>query len=1073
MDALTRAGILRLRSGGLLSGAGRPGPSLAPNELRPAQSKDAYAELHCHSFFSLLAASSSPEELAERSAQLGLAGLALTDTGSLAGAIRFDQACRKHGARGIIGATVSILAEGAGDDGFELVLLAENPTGYANLSRALTLGLGGTAAQIGAQIEAEGEVWLGKRPCRIPLDALAARAEGLIALTAWTRGPVLTALRREQPKLARAWLGDLRDLFGPDRLHAELVNTLERDSLRHMHQVAAMAEALALPLVAAGAARYHHPARSRLLDALIAIDHTMPLSEARRRGLLPTNDALHLFGADEAARRFAEYPQAIRATRDIAARCRVSLDFSVDRVPPRVNAATGDEDGQIARDCEDGLKRLYENGDGRARAQLAHELDVIRRAGLAGYLLIVADIVRFARARGIRCQGRGSAAGSIVAYLLGITAVDPLAQNLLFERFLSNDRFVMPDIDVDFDGSRREEVIQHVYETYGRERCAMVCNYVTFRAKAAVRDLGKALGMPQEAIDAVARDLQSRSAGKSAEILAAEDSEAASQAPNHPHRLLRELMADIDGVPRHLSVHPGGMVLTARPIAEIVPVEPATMAGRTVIQWDKESMEDAGLIKTDLLSLRTLGLISEALELAGLPQNHFDQMPLDDPELYGMMQRGDTIGAFQIESRAQMQMLPRLKPARFEDITIEVAIVRPGPISGGAVHPYLRRRTGEEPVRYLHPCLEPALAETLGVMIFQEQTIRVAVAASDFTPGEADTLRRALSRDQITPALAERFMRGAAKKGIAPEVAAEIFAQLAGFAGFGFNKSHAASFALITYQTMWLKRYHPLAFFCALLNNQPIGFYPAEVIVGEARRQGVVTLPPSVNRSRGRYQLEAGQIRMSLAEVKGLGPEYIARIEAAQPFESLTDLHVRAQIPRPLIADLIRAGACDAFGERRALLWSLGDVRDASAELPLEAPPSAAALPALSPMQSTLWEYELAGLSTGTQLMAHHRADLERQGCVTCARAKTIMAGARVKIGGMVAVRQRPGTAKGVMFLSLEDETGLVDVVLKPETYQRARKLLSTHKLVIVTAVVQRNGDAVSFLATSVVGMPP
>ena len=1027
-----------------------------------------YAELHCHSYFSLLAASSSPEELAERAAQLGLAGLALTDTGSLAGAIRFDQACKKHGARGIIGATVNVLAEGAGDEGFELVLLAENPTGYANLSRALTLGLGGTAAQI----EAEGEVWLGKRPCRIPLDALAARAEGLIALTAWTRGPALMALRREQPRLARAWLGGLRDLFGPDRLHVELVNTLERDSLRHMHQAAALADALSLPLVAAGAARYHDPARSRLLDALIAIDHTVPLSEARRRGLLPTNDALHLFGADEAARRFAEYPAAVRATLGIVARCQVSLDFSADRVPPRVNAATGDEDGQIARDCEDGLKRLYPAGDARARAQLAHELDVIRRAGLAGYLLIVADIVRFARARGIRCQGRGSAAGSIVAYLLGITAVDPLAQNLLFERFLSNDRFVMPDIDVDFDGSRREEVIQHVYETYGRERCAMVCNYVTFRAKAAVRDLGKALGMPLEAIDAVARDLQSRSAGKSAEILAAEDAGFGAYAPNHPHRLLRELMADIDGVPRHLSVHPGGMVLTARPIAEIVPVEPATMEGRTIIQWDKESMEDAGLIKTDLLSLRTLGLISEALELAGLPQSHFDQMPLDDPALYAMMQRGDTIGAFQIESRAQLQMLPRLKPARFEDITIEVAIVRPGPISGGAVHPYLRRRTGEEPVRYLHPCLEPALAETLGVMIFQEQTIRVAVAASDFSPGEADTLRRALSRDQITPALAERFMRGAAKKGIAPDVAAEIFAQLASFAGFGFNKSHAASFALITYQTMWLKRYQPLAFFCALLNNQPIGFYPAEVIVGEARRQGVVTLPPSVNHSRGRYQLEGGQIRMSLAEVKGLGPEYIARIEAAQPFESLTDLHVRAGIPRPLIADLIRAGACDEFGERRALLWSLGDVRDASAELPLEAPPSAAELPALSPMQSTLWEYELAGLSTGTQLMAHHRADLERQGCVTCARAKTIMAGARVKIGGMVAVRQRPGTAKGVMFLSLEDETGLVDVVLKPETYQRARKLLSTHKLVIVTAVVQRNGDAISFLATGVVGIP-
>ncbi|MBX7215188.1 MAG: error-prone DNA polymerase, partial [Thermoflexales bacterium] len=1031
-----------------------------------------YAELRCQSYFSLLAASSSPEALAERAGALGLRGLALTDVGSLAGAVRFSLACRKAGVRAILGATVTV-DEGDGA-GYDLVLLAENQTGYRHLCQTLTLGLGGTPEQL----DAEGDVWLGKRPCRVTLANLAARAEGVIALTAWARGPALSALQAGHPQQALARLRALRECFGPHGLFVELDNPLERESARHMRQVAALAEQAGLACVAAGGARYHDRARARLLDALIAIDAILPLSEARRQGLLPTNDALHLFDAAEAARRFAAFPAAMARSVEIAERCAVSLDFSADRVPPHPDGSSDPEadNARLAAECEQGLITLYGSGEARvrldvARQRLAGERVVIARAGLAGYLLIVADIVRFARGHGIRCQGRGSAAGSIVAYLLGITAVDPIAQNLLFERFLSDDRFIMPDIDVDFDGARREEVIQHVYETYGRERCAMVCNYVTFQARAAARDLGKALGMPQDAIDAVARDLQSRSATRSAELLAADDPDAATQAPNHPHRLLRELMVQIDGVPRHLSVHPGGMTLTARPISDIVPVEPATMEGRTVIQWDKESMEDAGLIKTDLLSLRTLGLVSDALDLAGLPQDHLTRVGLDDPALYEMMQRGDTIGAFQIESRAQMQMLPRLKPRRFEDITIEVAIVRPGPIQGGAVHPYLRRRTGEEPVRYLHPCLEPALAETLGVMIFQEQTIRVAVAASDFTPGEADTLRRALSRGEVDEALRERFLRGALRKGIAPEVAAEIFAQVAGFAGFGFNKSHAASFALITYQTMWLKRYQPLAFYCALLNNQPIGFYPAEVILGEAKRHGIPIHGADVNASRGRYRIEAGGIRLSLAEVKGLGPEYIARIEAGQPFASLDDLHVRAGLPRPLIADLIRAGACDAFGERRALLWALGDTRDNSAELPLDLPASPVPVAPLPAAQATLWEYELTGMSASTQIVSHHRARLTRQGCVTAAQARSLRAGTRVRIGGLIAVRQRPGTAGGVMFLSLEDESGLVDVVLKPETYQRARKLLTTHKLVVVSAVVQRNGEAVSFLASTVEAM--
>lgn len=539
-------------------------------------------------------------------------------------------------------------------------------------------------------------------------------------------------------------------------------------------------------------------------------------------------------------------------------------------------------------------------------------------------------------------------------------------------------------------------------------------------------------------------------------------------------------MDQLDGCPRHLSIHTGGMLITGPPLSEVVPLERATMPGRIVCQWDKESVEDAGLVKIDLLGLRTLGMMTEALALIaqqGETPPDLDALPLDDPELYRMLGRADTIGAFQVESRAQGQMLPRLKPERFEDIIVEVAIVRPGPIQGGAVHPYLRRRGGEEAVTYVHPSLEPVLGETLGVLLFQEQAIRVAVAAAGFSPGQADGLRRALSRARSQEAMAEMrmlFVERAQARGMDEATARAIFAQLEGFAGFGFCKSHAASFALIAYQTLYLKRYHPAPFYCALLNHQPMGFYPPEVIVGDARRHGVDLLPPDINRSGWTYALERTAkgrpaLRVGLSTVDGLGESAWTRIEVARaeaPFAGLEDFVRRTRLPRSLVENLIRASALDEFGARRPLLWQVGQLHLSDSDLGLEIPVVDVVLSPLDAVEESAWEYELLGLSPAGQMMVHYREALRKAGVLRTGQVKEARAGKHVWVGGMVVVRQRPPSADGVAFLSLEDERGLLDVVLKPPVYERYKGLLRGQSLLLVSGVVQRQGRAVSLLAS-------
>ena len=820
-----------------------------------------YAELHCHSYFSLLDGTSAPEELVQTAVENGLRALALTDHDNLSGAVRFATAARRAALHAILGAEITLVG------GAHLTLLAETQKGYANLCRLITASRMEAHTETPIESistapgprppsaveqgeEAEGG-WAGKVAPALRWEVLAAHREGLIALSGCRLGTAAAALLRGEEEEGLVALQRLYDLFGPQHLFVELQHHGLPTDDRLVRKLLGVAHRVGLAVVATHNVHYATREQSILRDALIAVRHRETLDAAQRAGRLPLNNGYALPSVAEMTCRFAQRPDALHNTLMIAERCHSSVDFSQQRLPEFATPDGSPTFRFLYQLCHARLPQCYPDLRPVVLKQLAHELDIIESAGLATYFLVVCDIVRFAREQGVRCQGRGSAANSIIAYLLGITSIDPLAHHLLFERFLSSDKFTMPDIDIDFAADRREEVIQYVYRKYGHSHTAMVCNVVTYQARSAMRDLGKVLELPEESVERLLGKLDTHSPLEAAANLEG-------VAPPHLVTLLRQ----IDGCPRHLSIHSGGMLITGAPLAEIVPLEPATMPGRFVCQWDKDSVEDAGLIKFDLLALRTLGVISETLALlqeAGAEAPKLERIPLDDPHIYQMLQLGDTVGAFQVESRAQQQMLPRLKPARFEDIAVEVAIVRPGPIQGGAVHPYLRRRTGEEPVAYLHPSLKPVLAETLGVLLFQEQAILVAVVAAGFTPGEADLLRRALSRSRSQEAMAElrdRFVRGAQGKGIEAVVAEAIFQQLAGFAGYGFCKSHAASFALIAYQTLWLKRYHAAAFYCALLNQQPMGFYPPEVLLGDARRHGVDALPPDVNRSKWRYTLE-------------------------------------------------------------------------------------------------------------------------------------------------------------------------------------------------------------------------
>jgi error-prone DNA polymerase len=840
-----------------------------------------------------------------------------------------------------------------------------------------------------------------------------------------------------------------------------------------------LADRLGLPVVATGNVHYVERKQREVQDLLTATRHRLPLDAVE--DVLYPNAEYGFCSPAAMQRRLPDVPGALAASVQLATRCASAATFLPVTHQSLPNAATPHREPAFAtlwRLCRRALRQRYPQDPPR---QLLHkELDLIAALNLTDYFFIVWDVVRFARAQGIRCQGRGSAANSLVAYLLGITPIDPVATDLVFERFLSRERQGPPDIDLDIAADRREEVIQYVYERYGHEHAAMACTLVTYRARSAVRDTARALGLPPAAVERLADAVDVRDARQVPESATTRETLDRLQSSETARHLLR-LVPQLAALPRHLGIHNGGMVLSGPPLHRQIPLEPATMEQRVVTQWDKAALEAAHYIKLDLLGLRMLSALEDAVTIVeGMTGQRpaLDALPRDDPIVYAMLSRGASVGVFQVESRAQAQLLPRFRPETFADLVVEISLIRPGPLQAQMVHPYLRRRTGKEPVTYLHPLLKPALAETLGVLVFQEQVLKVAQALAGFTAGEAEQLRRALGHKRATEELAQfraRFLAGAANQNVPQPIARKIFAQLQAFGGYAFPKSHAAAFAVLTYQSAWLRRYHPAAFFAALLRHQPMGFYPAHVIVAEARRCGVEIRTVDVQRSAVQATVEDAAIRLGLVAVRGLGEtraQQIITVRAQDgPFGSLADFCRRTHLSRRPVEALILGGACDGWGRpRRRLLWELEGALQQAQGPPrllgnthLEPP----ALPDLSADERLMAEQAHTGRTAAQHLTAVIAQVLREMGVTPVAKLAELEPGTRVRVGGMVVARQQPPTARGITFLALEDATGIVNVVLKPAVVAKSRKALGA-PFVIVEGQVQQRDGALSVLASRV-----
>lgn len=1008
-----------------------------------------------------------------RAASVGMPALAITDHDGLYGAIRFYRACLKAGIKPVIGAEITL------ENGKHLTLLARNNEGYSNLCRLITR----------AQLEhAKGSPVLS-------LETLARHSTGLICLSGCRRGELgdlLISGRKEQAcQVAKRYIG----IFGRENFYVELQNHLYPEDGGLCRALVELAGSLKLGYVATNNIHYARKESHRLHDVLTCIKERTSLNECTS---LRLNSEFHIKSSAEMAQLFQDYPRAISNTLAIAEQCNVNLDFSGYRFPEFVLPRGETADRYLAQLCWQKVHERYAPEamgiSPEIETRVNHELELIARLGLSAYFLIVWDITDYAKRNGIPAQGRGSAANSVVAYILGITMIDPVKNKLFLGRFLNEEMSSIPDIDIDVSTSHRDKLIQYVYEKYGQEHTAMVCTYVTFQARNAVREIGKALGVPAYLIDRMAKSVSVYGAKDVEQDLASiEEFRAYFTSQNGDHSILNELVSlcrEIYDFPRHLSIHNGGMLISSCPLTDIVPLEKATMPGRIVCQWDKDGVADAGLIKVDLLGLRMLSLIHEACELVA--ENHnpdspglgLDRLPLDDEKVYDMICRGDTVGIFQVESRAQIQTLPQIKPRSIEDLTIEVALIRPGPLQGNMVHPYIRRRQGLEGVTYLHPKLKPILEDTLGVLLFQEQVIQVAVAVADFTPGEADSLRRAMSKKRSQEAMGEirqEFIDGAKRNGIGATLADRIFAALDGFAEYGFCKSHAAGFALLCYQSAWLKKYHPSEFYCALLNNQPMGFYSPEVIVRDAKRHGVDVLATDINKSGVRCTVEGGKVRLGLMYVKELGEKAMNQVVAEReqaPYVSLADFCFRTRLERKPVENLILAGAFGSFlpagvrqrgdSHKRQLLWQLGLLEKKSpGELPLEFGDTKVSLPAFTELEEMKADYQVQGLSTKYHPMRVMRQGMSGDGSDFCRSSEIawLLPNSRVRLAGYVITRQRPATAKGFAFMTLEDEEGMVNVVIKPCVYQKYRQVFKLEPLIIVEGTVQRRDENLNIIA--------
>jgi error-prone DNA polymerase len=1073
----------------------------------------AYAELHCLSNFSFLRGASHPEELVARAAELGYAALALTDQASLAGVVRAHLAAQEHNLRLIVGAEITPV------DAPPVVLLAPDRAAYGRLSRLIT----------------RGRLRSPKGQCELRLADVAELGRGLVAVVLSAERHAGTKLRPTEeggrrrheerwyshehtdgrspplracvPPCLRAFplraLYDYRDLFRTDLyLAAELGHDVPDDV--RLAQLANLSRRTHIPLVATNAVHYHVPERRYLQDVLTCIREKCTVASAGQR--LFANAERHLRPRDEIARRYAGHPELLRRTLEIAQRCTFRLEELRYEYPHEICSPAQTPTQYLAELTWQGARQRYPDGvPDKVRRLVEAELVLIADLRYEHYFLTVWDLVRFARGRGILCQGRGSAANSAVCYCLGVTAVDPARIDLLFERFISRERNEPPDIDIDFEHERREEVFQYIYDKYGRERAAITAEVITYRPRSAVRDVGKALGLTLDCVDVLAKALD----WWSEEVVPDDALRAAGLDPqDRTIQMVVRLVRQLQGFPRHLSQHVGGFVITETPLCEIVPLENGAMPDRTFIEWDKDDIDVLGILKVDCLALGMLTAIHKCFDLVRQQEDTtlaLHTIPPEDPRVYDLIDAADTVGVFQIESRAQMSMLPRLKPRSFYDLVIEVAIVRPGPIQGGMIHPYLRRRDGLEPVSYPSHAVAEVLAKTLGVPLFQEQVMRLAVVAAGFTPGEADQLRRSMAawrRAGEIDKFQVRLVQGMLANGYAPEFAEQIYKQIHGFGEYGFPESHAASFALLVYVSAWLKCYYPAAFIAAILNSLPMGFYAPAQLVRDVHRHGVPVLPVDVNCSGYDCTLEASDegavaaglctgrgtparcrchrsvatepcpgrrtpsLRLGFRLVRGLSADKVRGIEAARRGGVITSLRLLARRPGVSRETLLRLAAADAFRslglDRRQALWQILALDDTDLPLlaDLEPADSPAALPPMTRDEIVTHDYDALGLSLNAHPIELVRAELNTLKVKSNEALQTARQGQRIAVGGLVTHRQRPGTANGMVFMTLEDETGTANLIVRPEVWERDKAVGRSKIALLAEGVVERQ-DAV------------
>jgi error-prone DNA polymerase len=1049
----------------------------------------AYVELHAHSAYSFLDGASHPEELAARAAELGYSALALTDHDGLYGSLEFAHAAKAFGVRPITGAEVT-LAHGA-----HVTLLVENVRGYANLCRLLT--------------EAHRHTRLPGResellPPALEQSLLEELSDGLVCLSGCARHGLAVRDPNATARLAAA--------FGRDRFYVELQRPYERGDVRRNARLRDLAETLGVTTVVTGDAHAHHASRAELQDALVAIKNRTSLegSERERRG----NRESVLLDPAEVADRFPDDGDAVARTVELAERLEFDLTQELGYRYPDFSDGPDPADVQLARVCNRAFEERYGGANGhkkRARERLDEELALIAELKLSGFFLLHWEVLELARevAREVRGRdsprhslppgrGRGSSVGSLVCYLTGLSHVDPVAADLSLGRFINRELEAVPDIDLDFPRDIREKLIVAVTDRYGREHAALVASFATYRSRGAIRDLGKALGLPFGELERLARVSDGWNAKRVAEELALLP-EAQRRLASPRWRAFGELCGEIAGLPRHISQHPGGMVISSRPLIELVPVMPCAMAGRQMCQWDKDSCSDAGFLKIDLLGLGMLSAVEDCVDqIATLRGRTIDlsRIPLDDKDVFAEIQKADTVGDFQIESRAQMQVILRTRPETIEDIMTQVALVRPGPIQGKAVHPYVERRQKlRDDPSYVapadHALLEEPLRATLGVVVFQDQVLDVAMALAGFTVGEAEGLRRAMSRKRSEAALEayrERFVEGAEGKGVAPELANEIYDKLVAFSGFGFPKSHAAAFGLLAYQSAWLRHHYPAEFLCALLNEQPMGFYPPSSLVRDAQRRGVEVLPPDVNLSAAECAVQEEVVRVGLEYVDSLGEDDAAALveerERGGPFTTVVELAQRAPLSRDEVEALVASGACDALGgSRRALLWELGLVPRAQSvpgtggeqhQLALALDPTAETpeLPEQTPWERMLADYRRTSLSVGMhplELLRPHLPD----GVLSSAGLRAARNRAQVAVAGMTVARQRPATANGVVFMLLEDEHGQMNLIVPPSVYERYRAVVRGEPLILARGRFECEGEARNVLVRELETLGP